>query len=81
MIVRNGKVAMKFFQAIPQRVKIGSTEYFFEPKKNISMAWVLEEHANTVLGIVRVCCGGNRNNPYRYASEADVRMWMGEAER
>jgi hypothetical protein len=76
-----GFVAMKYFQQVPQRVQIGKSEYRFEVKRNICMAWVQEEHVGAVLDIVRSCCGGHRNKPYRLANEADVRVWSGISER
>lgn len=82
MIERNGKVALKYFQAIPQSVRMSSKkEYHFDTRRNISMAWVDVEDVEFILGIVKVCCGGNRNHPYKYANESDVRIWSGESER
>jgi len=76
-----GYTAMKYFQQVPQRVKIGTDEYRFEVKRNICMAWVKDEHVQSVLNIVRICCGGNKNHPYRLANEADIRIWSGLSER
>jgi hypothetical protein len=73
----DGYTAIRYFQEVPQRVKIGVDEYRFEVKANVCMAWVKDEHVKQVLEITRVCCGGQRNHPYRVASEQNVRAWMG----
>jgi hypothetical protein len=77
-IVRDGKVAVKYFQQVGQVVKIGQDAYRFDVKLNICMAWVKEEHVNQVLNITKICCGGNKRKPYRLANELDVKRWMGE---
>ena len=77
----DGYTAMKYFQPMPQNVKVGENVYHFEPKKNISMAWVKDEHVNAVLSLVKVCCGGNKTHPYRLANDSDVRIWSGVSER
>lgn len=77
----DGYTAIKYFQQIPQRVKIGTEVYDFSVKANICMAWVKNEHVNAVLEITRVCCGGNKNHPYRLANETDIRRWSGISER
>lgn len=76
MIIENGLVAMKYFQQVPQKVKLGKDVYFFTVKANICMAWVKQEHVTTILEIVRTCCGGNKTKPYRLANELDVKRWM-----
>lgn len=78
MIERDGKVAVKYFQQVPQKVKVGSVVYRFDVKMNICMAWVDKEHVQQVLNITKVCCGGNKTKPYRLANELDVKRWMGE---
>jgi hypothetical protein len=83
MVIENGKVAMKYYQPIPKDIQIGKEFYRFRTKKNISMAWVLIEHVDRVLAIRRVdcsSCGGNLPI-FRYASESNVRVWEGRAER
>ena len=77
----DGYTAIKYFQQIPQSVRVGGTTYNFEIKKQICMAWIKDEHVNTVLGLTRVCCGGNKTHPYRLANETDIRRWTGVSER
>ena len=77
----DGYTAIKYFQQVPQKVKIGTDEYRFEVKRNICMAWVKDEHVEAVLNITRVCCGGNKTHPYRAANEASIRVWSGISER
>lgn len=73
----DGYVAIKYFQEVPQNVKIGKDIYYFRVKANVCMAWVKKEHVNQVLNIVRICCGGNKNKPYKFANELDVKRWEG----
>jgi hypothetical protein len=76
-----GYTAIKYFQQVPQKVKIGTDEYQFGVKANICMAWVKDEHVEAVLNITRVCCGGNKTHPYRVANDTDIRRWSGTSER
>lgn len=77
----DGYTAIMYFQQIPQKVKVGSDIYHFDVKANICMAWVKDEHVGAVLGITKTCCGGNKNHPYRLASETNIRRWSGISER
>ena len=73
----DGYTAIRYFQQVPQKVKIGTDEYQFSVKANLCMAWVKNEHVEQVLNITRVCCGGHKNHPYRVASEQNVQAWSG----
>ena len=78
MIERDGKVAIKYFQQVGQKVQVGKDVYVFDVKMNVCMAWVKKEHVDAVLNIVKECCGGNKKKPYRLANELDVKRWMNE---
>jgi len=76
-----GHTAVKYFQQVPQRVKVAGITYDFAIKANICMAWIKDEHVSTVLALTKNCCGGRKNHPYRLANEADIRRWSGISER
>lgn len=77
-----GQIALLYFQTVPQTIKINKDyTYVFQVKFNVCMAWVNEEHVPYILGITKVCCGGNKSHPFRYANEMQVRVWSGIAER
>lgn len=71
----DGYTAIRYFQQVPQKVKIGTDEYNFVVKANVCLAWVKNEHVEQVLNITRICCGGNKNHPYRVASEQNLQAW------
>lgn len=71
----NGWVALKRYQTIPQVITVRDEQYAFQCRFNICMAWVRSEHADQVLALTRMCCGGNRKSMFRYASALDVHRW------
>lgn len=75
MVEQDEKIALAYYQTIPQVIKVNGHEYLFGVRANICMAWVLKDDVSAVLNIVKVCCGGNKRHVYRYASEDDVRRW------
>jgi len=77
----DGHTAIKYFQQVPQKVKVGGVVYYFSIKANICMAWIKDEHVDTVLSLTKTCCGGHKNHPYRLANDSDIRRWSGISER
>ena len=71
----NGNIAIKYYQTIPKIVKVGGSEYLFQVRANICMAWIPEEYGNIILAKTKVCCGGNKRKVFRLANENDVRRW------
>jgi len=77
-----GQIALKRLRQSPKLVTIpGNKQYYFAVQYNISLAWVDPEDVNKVLAVKHSCCGGNPQPQFVYASERDVRMWTGAAER
>ena len=76
-----GLVAMRYFQLVPQRIKVGGESYYFDVRACVCMCWVKEEHVEEILRIVKTCCGGNKHRSYRFANEMEVRRWTGVSER
>lgn len=78
MTVQQGDyTAVRYFQEVEHKVKVGQDTYVFAVKKNICMAWVKNEHVNAVLGLTKICCGGNKRHPYRLAEDSAVSRWSG----
>lgn len=71
----DGWIALKRYQTINKVVAVRGEEYLFFTKANICLAWIRPEHVDQVLNIKKVCCGGSRKPKFRYASDADVRIW------
>ena len=66
------EVALKHYNSNPRIVRCtDNTIYHFEPKNQISMAMVKEEHVPQLLALMGGCCG-NRRLLFTQASEADV---------
>jgi len=76
-----GYTAIRYFQEVQQFVIVSNVTYHFVVQKNICLAWVKDEHVNTVLGITKSCCGGRTMGVYRLADETAIRRWSGISER
>jgi len=72
----SGQVAVKYFQAMSQTLKIRSKTYVFQVRKNLSIAWIDAKDVEEVLNVTKVCCGGNRNKVYRLEHEMHVKRWL-----
>ena len=77
----NDKVAISYFQPIPNSVRVGIKTYSFETRRGISLAWIDQSDVQIVLEVTKECCGGQLRHPYRLANEAQIRIWEGTAER
>jgi hypothetical protein len=76
MIVKDGFAAIKRIPARGKLIRVNGTEYLFRIQHNISMCWVKEEDAPSVLAIrERGCCGGGMHSVFQEALEHDVRRW------
>ena len=76
-----GEIAVAYYQTIPHVVTVYNYGYAFTVNANICMAWIKPEHLDSVLDIVKRCCGNNSKHVYRLEHEAHVRRWLGEASR
>lgn len=72
-----GEVAIRYYQ--PAQVFAQSTptqtDYFFDVKAGVSMAWVKPEDVANLLARRGGCCNGKRQK-YDYANQAAVDLWM-----
>jgi hypothetical protein len=80
-INENGDIGMVFPQPIVKEVSVPGGFYVFEPRKNISFAWVKPEHVDSVLFIKGGCCGQNNKPAFRLATQSDANIWEGKSER
>jgi hypothetical protein len=77
-----GQVALFYLQPIQKLITLGNGhQYVFTVKRNVSLAFVAPEDVPACFEIRTGCCGHQLNPAFRYASESDVRIWSGTAER
>lgn len=76
-----GNVAITYYQNTNKRIRVSETDYIFNVKKNVNLAWINPQHVAQIFAIRKSCCGGNRNQVFRYSSEQEVRIWQYGAER
>lgn len=76
-----GQIAIRYYQNTGKLVRVGSAEYLFRTLNNVCLAWVNPEHVNGVFAIRRNCCGNNKADMFFYASEMQVRLWLGLSAR
>lgn len=73
-----GQVALKYYQpaqVLAQQTPTGAG-YVFQPKANISLAWVAPDDVGNLLQRKAGCnCGGKKRQAFSYANESDVRRW------
>jgi hypothetical protein len=77
-----GEVALWYLQPIQKFVELGNGhQYVFVVRRNVSLAWVLPEDVERCFSIKTGCCGHTINPAFRYASDSEVRIWSGTADR
>ncbi len=57
----DGKVALFFKQPIPKLIKVGASQYYFDCKFGVSLAFVEEADVPSLLGFLGGCCGGGKH--------------------
>ena len=71
------KVAMKHYNSNPRIIRCNdNTIYQFEPKRQISLAYVDERHVAELLTAMGGCCG-NRRLLFSRATDDDIRKFEG----
>jgi len=71
-----GQIALVYYQPMPQVIRVGTTTYFFDVKRAVSLAWVNEEHVPNILGITKSCCNNQKKTVFRYATDSQVNVWL-----
>lgn len=75
----NGKtyIAMYYRQPTDKHVEVPGGFYQFVCQRNVSLAWILEEHIDFMLSVKTGCCGNAKYNQFLIANEMQVRIWYG----
>ena len=72
----NGKVAVRYLTPIQKYIKLGNKhEYVFTPRFSVSLAWVDEEDAITLITTQpakKACCGGAKASSFILASQSMI---------
>ena len=80
MVVRDdGYIAVQHRNSNPTNHRVRDddhdTYYVFQPRKNVSMAWVAPEHIDNVMAeMARICCG-KKSKKFLLASLINVNLW------
>lgn len=75
-----GEIAMAYYQ--PAQTYVAGTRvpsgnaYVFVPQRAVSLAWVAPGDADALLAMRGDCCGGNRLQLFKYATEGQVSIWQ-----
>lgn len=70
-----------YYQPIQKFVRVQGAEYVFVVKRNISLAYIEPENVQAILDQRGGCCGQSKKGIFREATEQEVRLWKGEADR
>jgi hypothetical protein len=72
----NGKVAVRYLTPIQKYIQLGNKhEYVFIPRFSVSLAWVDEEDATTLLTTQpakQACCGGAQATSFILATQTMI---------
>jgi hypothetical protein len=72
----NGKVAVRYLTPVQKYVKLGNKhEYIFIPRFSVSLAWVDEDDATTLITtqpLKKACCGGARASSFILATQSMI---------
>lgn len=74
------QVAIVHLFSNPRNVLLNGDKvlYHFEPQRQISLAWVNQEHVGQVLEIRDGCSScGSKRRLFRLASQQEVDLWTG----
>lgn len=70
-----GKIYLRYYQPIPQYLKLGKKEFVTTVQHGISMLLVDEVDVPRFLALRGGCCGGNRPI-FGYASQNAIDVWL-----
>lgn len=71
----NGEIALVHMPPLDVKFRVGEREYHFVVRNGVSLCWVREGDVDALFSYKRVCCGGVKKSPIRYANEAQVEHW------
>ena len=83
VINEEGKVALRMLQSTPKYIMMGDkTEYLWTVSRNISMAWVNQEHVDTLLKTVRNDCNCAKGaRMFILGDQTHIARWLGLSDR
>jgi hypothetical protein len=73
-VYRDNKVVLRFYQPVPKYVKIGTKEYVCDVRYGVSLLFVEESEAPTLLNHIGGCCGGQKK-VFSLCSDQALRVW------
>lgn len=74
-------VPIVYYQCVQKLIRVRDAQYVFTIRHNISLSYVDPEHVDAILNIRGGCCGGQKKGVFRLATEQEIRIWNGEADR
>ena len=77
----NDPIPLVYYQCVQKLIKVRNKQYVFVIRYSISLAYVEPEHVDAILNITGGCCGGKKKGVFRRASDQEIRIWNGEADR
>jgi len=70
-----------YYQPINKLVRVGDEQYFFSVKRNISLSYVKPKDVESFLRKRGGCCGSQKRGVFRRATDQEIRLWNGTADR
>lgn len=75
-VIVDGRIALSRIIALDETVSVEGHIYNFIGLNGVSLCWVKLEHADAVLAIRKICCGGTPSRVFTYANSAQVAYWQ-----
>jgi len=80
-MLENNQIPLVYYQCVQKLVTVRKKQYVFTIRHNISLAYIDLEYVDDILNIRGGCCGNKKPGVFRNASEQEIRIWNGEADR
>ena len=58
-----------------EEIHVNGKRYTFEVRRGVSLCMVEDVDVPAVLGISRMCCGGQRRHKFFAANQAQIDLW------
>lgn len=77
-----GQIALCYYMSVNPVVERNGRLYPFITNRNVCLAYIDPEDVEAILNKTKVCCGDpTPKRVFRLASEQEVRLWNGTADR
>ena len=73
----SGEIAVRMRQATQKTIRVGSNEYTFTVRSNVSLAWVKPKDVDKLLSMTITCCNGRQSLFTFLPDEVHVKRWLG----